>query len=327
MSLKKITFKTTKAHSQMRLDQVLSEELPAKLGQPVSKSSIRKLIVAGAVYVEKKRTRIASRIIPPQRMINIWIDEHKLFSSGRWLFRPFDMTQEHILYEDEYIIAIDKPPHLPTQPTLDEARDNLFAALKRFITTRDNIVEPYLGLHHRLDRDTSGVIIFAKRREANAGLSRIFSQHEAVKVYNALTIKPKHDTGTLPSAWSVKNYIKRSNTSGKRGHFVSTNSGGDYAHTDFQILEILADGLLIEALPKTGRTHQIRVHLAEAGIPILGDENYGGSAMLKIGQNKIARLMLHAMSLTFCHPVNKTELTIRSPLPRDFLQCLQALRK
>jgi 23S rRNA-/tRNA-specific pseudouridylate synthase len=121
----------------------------------------------------------------------------------------------------------------------------------------------------------------------------------------------------------VKNFLARSRSAGggKRARQASVSSGGDPAETDFQVLEVWPRGLLIEARPLTGRTHQIRVHLSEDGLPILGDTFYGARA------DGAPRVMLHAASLTFPHPVHKSEVSIRSPLPEDFLQCQQNLQE
>ena len=156
---KKLQFKATPAERGMRLDQLLAQWLPQALEREVSKAKARKLVVAGAVYLNGSRVRIASKEIFPGARIEVYVDEQKLFESdGRAQDRPFVLTASQLLYEDEYLIAVDKPPGLPTQPTLDEARVNLFAALKKFLAQRDSRPDAYVGLHHRLDRDTSGVI-------------------------------------------------------------------------------------------------------------------------------------------------------------------------
>ncbi|OFZ18283.1 MAG: hypothetical protein A2X94_07470 [Bdellovibrionales bacterium GWB1_55_8] len=228
------------------------------------------------------------------------------------------MGPDRILYEDDDLIIVNKPAKLPTQPTLDESRDNLFAAVKRFLAQRDKVAQPYVGLHHRLDRDTSGVVLFTKSSRANVGIANAFSSHQAVKVYLALS--ERAPGRPMPLQWKVQNHLGRAKVSGKKARFTAVHSGGDFAHTDFKLLEEFPGAFLVEARPKTGRTHQIRVHLAEAGYPILGDLHYGAKA----GRSK--RIMLHAASLTLPHPIHQTEISIHSPLPEDFQECLQASR-
>ncbi|MEK6580586.1 MAG: RluA family pseudouridine synthase, partial [Bdellovibrionota bacterium] len=285
---------------------------------------IRTLIVAGAVYLNGKRVGIASKELLPGVKVDVWIDREKLLKGPASSDRHFEMTERSILFEDDYLILVNKPPGLPTQPTLDEARDHLFASVKKFIGRRTG-GEVYLGLHHRLDRDTSGVVLFTKKPEANAGAAKLFSEHLAQKTYVALSqISTSREIQQFQEAWTVKNYLKRSGAKSKKAHYQSVRSGGDFAHTDFRILEKFKEVLYIEAKPKTGRTHQIRVHLSEQGLPILGDLNYGyreDHALVKA-----PRLMLHAVCLTFPHPIFNTSIVVQSPLPEDFCQCLQALK-
>src|ERR1700722_8393099 len=121
MPPKKFSLKTTQQHQQQRLDQVLADWLPKALNQTVSKAKVRKLIVAGAVYLNGKRVRIASKELLPHAKIDVYVDLNRL-NSDLVKDIPFIMSSSQILFEDEYLIAVDKPPGLPTQPTLDEAR-------------------------------------------------------------------------------------------------------------------------------------------------------------------------------------------------------------
>jgi RluA family pseudouridine synthase len=324
MPPKKISLKTTQQHQNKRLDHVLAEWLPQALKQPLSKAKVRMLIVAGAVYLNGKRVRIASKILMPNAQVDVYVDLSKLRSDSRSQDIAFEMTEGHILYEDDYLIVVNKPPGIPTQPTLDEARNNLFASVRKYLAKRSgkSITDTYLGLHHRLDRDTSGVILFTKKAEANAGVAALFSSHQAKKVYQAIASRPKSREISLE--WSIKNYLGRVEKTGKKTKFGSVRSGGDYAHTDFKLLEKFGNGLWIEALLHTGRTHQIRIHLSEGEMPIFGDLTYGGRTHLD--SFKIPRLMLHAGRLTFTHPILHNEITIQSPLPEDFIRCLKVLQ-
>jgi 23S rRNA pseudouridine1911/1915/1917 synthase len=318
--LKRYTLKTTLEQRNQRLDQVLADWLPKALKQPVSKGKVRKLVVAGAVYLNGKRVRIASKELMPNATVDVYVDLRKLFEQdGRSRDVAFEMSAERILFEDEYILAVNKPPGLPTQPTLDEARDNLFASLKKFLAKRDGQIEPYLALHHRLDRDTSGVIVFAKAKAANSGVADMFSKHLARKTYHAIcSVAPGRQ---LSQGWTVHNYLGRLDTRGKQAKYGAVHSGGDAAHTDFAIVEPLNEYCAwVEARPLTGRTHQIRVHLSEDGLPILGDALYGTGSTAP-------RVMLHAVNLTFPHPIHNTEVSIHCPLPEDFLRCIQGQKQ
>ena len=230
-----------------------------------------------------------------------------------------------MLFEDEWLLVVDKPAGMPTQPTLDARRASIFSTLKEYLQQRDGGT-PYLGLHHRLDRDTSGVLLFTKDRKANAGTAALFAGKTMRKTYQALAVAG----AACPDSWEVKNYLGVIGRVGKAGKYGAVRSGGDPAQTSFRVLERLPGALLIEARPHTGRTHQIRVHLAEDGHPILGDAFYGGPMQLPAGPGRgvvpAARVMLHAGALEFLHPVTKAALLVRSPLPADFEACLRRLR-
>ncbi len=309
MALKKYLLKTSSTHQDKRLDQVLADRLPEVLKTELSKAKIRKLIVAGAVYLNGKRVRIASKPIRSGAEIQVFIDLQLLQSDSKSKDTPFEMHQSFILYEDDYLIVVDKPSGLPTQPTVDEARNNLFAAVKKYLGPNS-----YLGLHHRLDRDTSGVILLTKKEEVNKGIAELFSKHLIEKTYIAISYYPTEHKNQeqCPEFWSVKNYLR---PIGKTSKQQSVRSGGDFAHTDFRCLERGRFALKIEAKPKTGRTHQIRVHLAEAGLPILGDLLYGSEESKKM---KVPRMLLHAYRLEFLHPVTQERMKIESPIPANW---------
>ena len=130
MAVKKLMLKVSDAQKGQRLDQLLAAWLPEALGQPVSKAKARKLIVAGAVYLNGTRVRIASKELRAGARIEAHVDIARLLESdGKAQDRPFEMRPEDVLYEDDSLIAVNKPPGLPTQPTLDEARVNLFASV------------------------------------------------------------------------------------------------------------------------------------------------------------------------------------------------------
>jgi RluA family pseudouridine synthase len=250
-------------------------------------------------------------------MIEAHIDLPKLFEDSTSRDTKFELTKDRVLFEDEDLIVVDKPAGLPTHPTADEARDNLFAAVHRFLSRRDGIAEPYLGIHQRLDRDTSGVVLFTKSKRVNAAVGEMFSSHKAVKVYQALTVATRKK---LPEEWTIKNYLGKVASKSKRAKYGAVKMDGDLAETFFRVIGEYPRGVWIEAIPKTGRTHQIRVHLAEYGLPILGDDLYGAA------DDRAPRLMLHAAELRFPNPMTGRELSVKSKLPEDFQECLREIR-
>lgn len=311
MALKKYSFRVDEKSEGQRLDQYLAEALSVKLGHPFSRGKTRTLLQAGAVHLNKGRTKIASKILKAHASIEVYLDENKLEREPD-RDRAFELTSSHIAFEDDYLIAINKPYGLPTQPTLDSSRLNLYEILKLFLRDRDG-PQSYVGLHHRLDRDTSGVILFTKKKEANAGVGDIFKTHTAQKTYLAI-VSTRSQRDELPKEWRVENFLKKD--SGKKSKMRSVRSGGDKAITDFYCIAQSGEFALVQAKPLTGRMHQIRVHLSEGGTPILGDRTYGDG-------NSASRLMLHAACLTFPHPISKLEISIEAPLPQDFRECLK----
>ncbi len=331
MGVQKYSLRSSSAQQGVRLDHFLGESLPKALGREVSSGQVRKLIEAGVVSLNGRPERLVSRPLPVGARVEVVVDVARFSKKGddrkepvRSVMPRFELVASQILFEDEWLIAVDKSAGLPTQPTLDETRANVAGLLKDFLQKRDGGT-PYLGLHHRLDRDTSGVVLFTKDQKANAGVTALFSTRAIQKTYQALCLAGS----SCPESWEVKNCLGVVARAGKASKFGAVRSGGDPAHTEFKVLERFTGAVLVEAQPHTGRTHQIRVHLAGGGMPILGDTFYGGPADFRAapGVNlHISRAMLHAAALVFSHPVTNTPTTIRSPLPVDFVACSKQLR-
>lgn len=220
------------------------------------------------------------------------------------------LTPEHILFEDEWVIAVNKPSGLLSQGTLDPNRDHLIAALTRFLSDRDGKA-PYLAMHHRLDLETSGVLLLARHKKANKGLSHSFQKRRVDKHYVALTARGKEP---LPEIF--ENHLKlNGKSSGEKPRMIAVLAGGDFAKTAFEVEEECASALRVRASLYTGRRHQIRAHLSQLGAPILGDDLYDGPKSLK--SINIPRVMLHAMQLSLEHPVTAEPLEITAPVPED----------
>lgn len=214
-----------------------------------------------------------------------------------------------ILFEDDFLLIVNKPAGILSQGTVDPKRRHLLSFLQ------EQLPHLKLYLHHRLDKDTSGVFLLSKNEKANKRLTEIFSKHEIEKTYMALC-KPKADFSE--TEWQVKNHlapVKNSNRQLMR--MVVVKKGGWYAETQFKILAKKEKFYWIEAKPLTGRTHQIRVHMAENKMPILGDFLYGGKSEL------VPRLMLHAGELKFPHPIHNELIGVKAELPKDFKTLLQ----
>jgi RluA family pseudouridine synthase len=223
--------------------------------------------------------------------------------------RRVELEEASILHEDEWVVAVDKPSGLPTHATRDPERDHLLASVARLLQRRDGEA-PELFAIHRLDVGTSGVVLLARRPEANAPLSRAFAERRVDKRYDALVFA---GDGEIPETFEVKRYLK---AKGRRALVV--RSGGKPSHTVFERIAVEGERALLSAHPTTGRMHQIRVHLADRGTPILGDHLYGHR------RAHAERLMLHAQRLSLPHPSGEGTLEIIAPTPVVFRRMLQS---
>lgn len=283
----------------VRLTAFLEEWLPEALGRPLSKASLRRLVMAGAVTVDGRPWRRPGAVLRAGAAVAARVDPSRLGPPADERAAADAFGAGRFLYRDAHVLVVDKPAGLPMHATADASRPNLFD-LVRALLRAEGGREPYLGLHQRLDRETSGAVMFTLDRAANAPIARALETGSGIaKTYHALCARPR---GRLPRSWRDEGPL---------------GDGGPEALTDFAVLRPLAGALLVEARPATGRKHQIRIQLAARGAPILGDARYGGGGA--------ARVMLHAHRLAFRHPSTGATVTVTSPYPPDFARLLGAL--
>jgi len=243
-----------------------------------------------------------------------------------------------VLYEDEHLLAVDKPPLLLSSPDrYDPARPNLMKLLHRGIETAAPWAKQrgltYLMNAHRLDFETSGVMLLAKTKPILVALADLFGSEKPIKVYVALV----HGTPT-DREFSVDAKLAPHPT--KPGITRVDEKNGKRSQTQFTVCETLGGFALVECRPLTGRTHQIRVHLNHIGFPIVGDKVYGGGELLlssikpnyrlKPGQQErplISHTALHAAELRFDHPVGGASTAIKAPWNKDLLVAVKYLRR
>jgi len=338
---RRLTRVLTEAEAGRRLDELLgawlSEELGGIIGGvreggaagALSKSAIRRLIMAGAVSVRGRPLRRPGFVLSAGDRVEARVQADRLV-------RPRDIAfvirPAQVLFEDDWLIAVDKPAGIATVPTADPSRPHVVGAVSVYLGSA------YVGVHQRLDRETSGVVLFTKDAAANPGLARAFAAREVHKTYHALVGRQagkkaaqKRAAAGAPKAAALAATPAAglaaglaaggAPAAGPPADWVNSDPiAGQSAETSFRRLDdTFPAAVLVEAQPRTGRKHQIRVHLASAGMPIVGDERYGGP--------RAPRLMLHAASLRLPHPRTGDELRIDSPYPDDFRRVLDAARR
>jgi 23S rRNA pseudouridine955/2504/2580 synthase len=291
--MKTYEFVVKELPDEPRLDKVIPLHV-----KELSRSQTRKLIEEGGVYLNRKRCQKNAKTVTIGDKIRVVAASQEAIAARQ----EFILEPRHVLFENADIIVVNKPPQLPTHGTIDSSRFHLVEAIEQFLERRDGTKKAYLGVHHRLDLDTSGVILFTKRKEANVALAQAFQGREVQKTYLALS------QGAAREPLLIKSFLGPSKRN--KRFFCSVRSGGKYAETAVRILSSKKiqgkDVCLVEASPKTGRTHQIRVHLSENRLPILGDESYG------VNFPGVERVMLHAWKLELLG------LSFKAPLPDDF---------
>ena len=296
-----------------RLDLVLSAGL-----EDYSRSFIQKLFEKGGVSVNGEVCTSKKYKCQAGDLVEIRIpDPEKLEAEAE------DISLD-IVYEDEDLLVVDKPAGMVVHPAPGNYSGTLVNALMFHcgdqLSSINGVIRP--GIVHRIDKDTSGLLVVAKTDKAHTGLARQLEEHSIGRIYKAIVYNNmKEDEGTVEEAIGrdprnrLRNAVIRKGMSG----FESAKS----AVTHYKVLERFGKYTYIEAKLETGRTHQIRVHMAYIKHPLLGDELYGPNK----NKEGAKRQMLHAGVLGFVHPVTGEYMEFESPLPEDFRKVLDRLRE
>jgi 23S rRNA pseudouridine1911/1915/1917 synthase len=290
-------------HGQ-RLDKMLAATVPE-----FSRSYLQQLLEDGAV------TRLGSSCTKSSTKVKageIWAIELRATPQSQ-AFKPESMELQ-VIYEDQYLRIIDKPAGLVVHP----APGNWSGTLMNGLLGLDSalLLLPRAGIVHRLDKDTSGLMVVARTRQAMDGLVNLIAAREVKRQYLAITDKAwigsKQKSIDLPIGRDPSNRLRMATVD-------LTKNSGKLALTHLHLLDQNPQGALVRCILETGRTHQIRVHMASQKMPLLGDTVYGGALTPFIG-----RQALHAEQLAFEHPVTHESMSFKSPLPHDFTKLLEA---
>jgi 23S rRNA pseudouridine1911/1915/1917 synthase len=310
---KTIDVRLDAAHAGWRLDRALALAVPT-----LSRERLKALIRSGAVETGGQVVRDPATRVRGNESLSVAVPEPQPAHNV-----PQDIPLK-VVFEDEHLLVVDKPAGLVVHPAAGNLDGTLVNALLHHcagnLSGIGGVARP--GIVHRIDKDTSGLLVVAKTDVAHEGLAKQFAAHSIDRRYLALVSgvpKASHGTVDAPLARSATNRKKIAIVEGQRGK---------RAVTHWKRLEVRRDAALVECRLETGRTHQVRVHMASIGHPLLGDPIYGGSRKTHgklLRELGFHRQALHAAELGFVHPVTRSRLSFSSPMPADMQELFNAL--
>ena len=291
-----------------------------------SRTQIKTLILNGNVCLDEKEIKDPSYITKENEnyFINIILKQETKHSA--------ENIDLNIIFEDEDLIVINKPPNLVMHPAPGNESGTLVNALMYYtnnqLSNLDDNSRP--GIVHRLDKDTSGILVVAKNNNVHINLAEQFKEHTISRRYKAIV------WGT-PDNQSIEGYIER-NRKNRKKMSLNNKGFGKYSKTDIKLEKTFGIASLVDCHLHTGRTHQIRLHLTSKNSPIIGDKIYGKSKINQFGKDKntfnkfmilknFERQALHAYHLGFDHPTSKKRMDFDIEIPEDFKNLIELLLK
>jgi 23S rRNA pseudouridine1911/1915/1917 synthase len=312
----------------IRIDKFLIDRI-----EKVSRNRIQQGIKKGYVLVNEEEVKANYKVSPGDIIIVSYPKKPKL--GDKIQGEDIDLN---IVYEDPYLMVVDKPYGQVVHPGIGNMEGTLVHAIVHYLSKTELPIMPgnladRPGLVHRIDKDTSGLLVIAKTEQVMSELAKQFKAHSVQRTYRAIVWgQPEPESGTIDS------YIGRHPRNRLIYQSFSDEDQGKHAITHYKVLEGLYYVSLVECRLETGRTHQIRVHMKSIGHTIFSDHRYGGDKILKgtvFSKYKqfvdncfeiLPRQALHAATLGFTHPISKESLFFESPLPEDMLQALNKWR-
>jgi 23S rRNA pseudouridine1911/1915/1917 synthase len=294
----------------LRLDQALARVLPQ-----YSRARLQGWIEAGAVAVDGRRLRAKDKVLGGERVqIEARLEADEQVSA--------EAMPLNIVFKDRVLLVINKPPGLVVHPGAGNVQHTLQNALLAFDPKL--AVVPRAGLVHRLDKDTSGLLVVARTPEAHTALVEALAEREIGRHYVALC------SGVMTGGGTIDEPIGRHRTQRTR---MAVRSDGRSAITHYRVMKRFRAHTLVDVELETGRTHQIRVHLAHIGYPVVGDPVYGGRRRLPAGASpdvvaaleSFRRQALHAARLRLVHPLTGKDMEWEAPLPADMAHLVTVL--
>jgi 23S rRNA pseudouridine1911/1915/1917 synthase len=301
------------AQAGWRLDRALAAAVPT-----LSRERLKALIRGGAVETLGAALRDPAIKVRGDESLSITVPEPRPAHN-----EPQDIPLT-IVFEDEHLLVVDKPAGLVVHPAAGNFDGTLVNALLHHCAGKlsgiGGVARP--GIVHRIDKDTSGLLVVAKTDVAHEGLAKQFAAHSIDRRYVAIVAGIPMTTAGIVDAPLARSAANRKKIA------IVEGSRGKRAVTHWNRLEVLKDAALLECRLETGRTHQVRVHMASIGHPLLGDPAYGRSGKahgILLKQLGFDRQALHAAELGFTHPVTKRKLSFASAMPPDMQELMRAL--
>tara|TARA_B100001057_G_scaffold204715_1_gene205360 strand:+ start:1539 stop:2510 length:972 start_codon:yes stop_codon:yes gene_type:complete len=307
--------------SSQRLDKVIVSSLNG-----YSRTQIKNLILNGNVLKDNNEIKDPSYITKENEIYDI-----SIFFAQKKFHKPEDISL-NIVYEDENLIVINKPPNLVMHPAPGNESGTLVNALmyytKNKLSNLDDNSRP--GIVHRLDKDTSGILVIAKNNTTHINLAKQFKEHSISRKYKAIV-------WGSPDSQMIEGYIER-NKKNRKKMSLNNKGYGRYSKTVIKLEKSYGIASIVDCELYTGRTHQIRLHLTSKNSPIVGDKIYGRSKINQFGKDKntinkfmilknFERQALHAYHLGFEHPILKKRMNFDVKLPEDFRNLLDLIVK